>query len=189
MDKSIFTGNAVIYVMGKMKLFEGKEKRMRSISDREKSSIIRNRHGTGYVFACVLIIAISMLISLLLLYSSCVNKVRGNKTYVSQTLDAYMSRYMMEHTKLMVYGDEIYSYIDVSELKQGALNAIGVGDGDKVTTSQGLTMSGIVAEYISGEQVGVKLSYDLFLPVRFLGIDFDNIKVKMSVRSRIVPLG
>ncbi len=148
---------------------------------------IHNNKGSTHVFTCIIIMAFAMLISLLWLYASCVGIVRGNRTYVSQRLDAYLSLYMRDHTELMVYGNEVYDHIDGNSLKNGAISYIGADSGE-MTTKTGSVMKDIKAEYISGEQFGVKLTYDLYIPVSFLGHEFNRIKVHMKVRSRAVPI-
>jgi len=153
---------------------------------RKVTRSLRSCRGSAYIFTCIVIMAAAMFMSLLWLYTSCINIVRGNKTFVGQKLDAYLSKYMVEHADLMVYGDEIYSRIDSEELKKGALKFIGAEDGKEVTTSSGAVMKNCTAEYVSGEQFGVRVSYELLIPVSFLGQDFGKMKVPVKVRSRVI---
>ncbi len=147
---------------------------------------LKSKRGSGYVFSCVIIIVMAMILSFLWLYVSCINVVRGNKTYVSQKLDAYLTKYMVEHADLMTYGNEIYGHIDSSGLKQGALKVIGAENGNEVKTSSESVMKDFNADYLSGAHFGVKVTYELLIPIRFAGKDVGKLKVPIRIKSRVV---
>ena len=84
-----------------------------------------SKKGDAYIFLCVLIIFISMLLSVVILYMGMTAQIRAQKRDVQSKLDSYVTAYATEVYDALIQGAHREKYIDWVALEAGAYAALG----------------------------------------------------------------
>ena len=55
--------------------------------------ILRNRDGIAYIYVCIIVLFVSVLLSVIVLYMGLMSQVQIQKREVQQKLDSYLAEY------------------------------------------------------------------------------------------------
>ncbi len=148
-------------------------------------NILKDKKGESYIYLCVIVIFIAMLVSVLILYMGLTTQVQAQKRDVKAKLDGYISDYSVEIFNTLKQGQHFTDYIDWNELESGALATLGFSD---VTDSEYVYANGIRMERpeittLSGNGFGVKIDYTVYFPVKWNGERYADLKIPITVTS------
>ena len=147
---------------------------------------IANKKGEAYIFACILVLFIATLLSVILLYMSLLGQVEVQKNDVKAKLDGYISDCAVEMFDAIKQGDTYTMSIDWYALESGAYAALGFSDEytyEFVYPGGNCTMSRPTVTVLSGNGFGVKVDYVASLAVRWNGKEYANLEIPLTVTS------
>ena len=147
---------------------------------------IKNKKGEAYIFTCVLVLFIAMLLSVILLYMSLLGQIEFQKNDVEAKLDGYISDYAVKMFDAIKQGDTYASDIDWEGLENGAYKALGFENdftSELVYQEGDCVMSRPTVTVLSGNGFGVKVEYTASFAVKWNGKRYTDIEIPISVTS------
>lgn len=145
-----------------------------------------SKKGDAYIFLCVLIIFISMLLSVVILYMGMTAQIRAQKRDVQSKLDSYVTAYATEVYDALIQGAHREKYIDWVALEAGAYAVLGF---DSESTEQfsyangNCTMRRPTVTVLRGDGFGVAVDYVAVFPVRWNGETVTELEIPVTVTS------
>ena len=146
---------------------------------------LRNNKGESYIYLCVIVIFITMLVSVLILYMGITSQVQTQKRDTKAKLDGYISDYSVEIFNALKQGQNFTEYIDWNELEAGAMSAVGFpNDTDsEYVYKNAIRMSRPETELLSGNGFGVKISYIAYFPIEWNGTKYADLQIPVNITS------
>ena len=86
---------------------------------------ICSKKGESYIYVCVLVLFISMLVSVVIMYMGLMAQVQIQKRDVEMKLDNIVSEYAVEAFDSIKQGENLDRVIDLNKLKQNAYTELG----------------------------------------------------------------
>lgn len=147
--------------------------------------ILKDKKGESYIYLCVIIIFISMLVSVLILYMGLTAQVQAQKRDTKAKLDGFISDYSVEMFNSLKQGQYFAEYIDWGELEAGAMRAVGFPNN---TDTEYIYKNGVRMERpeivtLSGNGFGVKISYTACFPIEWNGTRYADLRIPVTVTS------
>lgn len=146
---------------------------------------LNNKKGESYIYLCVIVIFITMLLSVLILYMGLTAQVQAQKRDVKAKLDGYLSDYSVEIFNTLKQGQNFIDHIDWNEFESGALYALGFESNtdDEYVYANGIRMERPSITTLSGGGFGIKVSYTVYLPVEWSGEKYADLQIPTTVTS------
>ena len=147
---------------------------------------LKNKNGEAYIFPCVIVVFISMLLSVILLYMSLLGKIQFQKNDVESKLDGYISDYAVEMFDAIKQGETYAISVDWDSLEDGAYTVLGFPDEytyDFVYPNGDCTMGRPTVSVLSGNGFGVKVDYTATFAVKWNGKTFADLEIPLTVTS------
>ncbi len=147
---------------------------------------LKNKKGEAYIFPCVIVVFVAMLLSVILLYMGLLGKIQFQKNDVEAKLDGYISDYAVEMFHAIKQGDTYAMGIDWDTLEDGAYTVLGFPDEythEFVYPSGDCTMSRPTVTVLSGNGFGVKVDYTAIFAVRWNGKTFADLEIPLTATS------
>ena len=112
---------------------------------------VSSKTGEAYIYVCVLVLFISMLVSVIIMYMGLLAQVQIQKRDVKNKLDSCVAEYATEAFDSIKQGDN-YELLDLEKLKENAYRHLGFGSDDtSITYDNGnCTMSRPTVTTLSG---------------------------------------
>ena len=85
---------------------------------------LKNKKGESYIYLCVIIMFITMLVSVLILYMGLTAQVQAQKRDTKAKLDGYISDYATEIYDALKQGDNYAMSIDWNDLESGVFSEL-----------------------------------------------------------------
>lgn len=146
---------------------------------------ICSRKGESYIYVCVLVLFISMLVSVVILYMGLMAQVQIQKRDVKTKLDSCISEYATLAFDSIKQGDSYEKMLDLDKLKANAYTHLGFSGQDaSITYENGnCKMSRPNIRTLSGNGFGLTASYTVTFPVKWGGKTFADLTVPITVTS------
>ena len=148
--------------------------------------VLFSKKGDAYIFLCVLIIFISMLLSVVILYMGMTAQIMAQKRDVQSKLDSYVTECATEVYDALIQGSNREKYIDWIALEAGAYAVLGF-DGESVEQLQyangNCTMQRPTVTVLKGDGFGVAVDYVAVFPIRWNGETFTELEIPVTVTS------
>ena len=143
-----------------------------------------SKKGEAYIYVCVLVLSISMLVSVVILYMGLLAQVQIQKRDVKNKLDSCVAEYATEAFDSIKQGDN-YELLDLEKLKENAYRHLGFGSDDtSITYDNGnCTMSRPTVTTLSGNGFGLTATYTVSFPISWGGKTFADLQVPITVTS------
>ena len=143
-----------------------------------------SKKGEVYIYVCVLVLSISMLVSVVILYMGLLAQVQIQKRDVKNKLDSCVAEYATEAFDSIKQGDN-YELLDLEKLKENAYRHLGFGSDDtSITYDNGnCTMSRPTVTTLSGNGFGLTATYTVSFPISWGGKTFADLQVPITVTS------
>ena len=148
--------------------------------------ILKSKKGEGtYIYLCVLILVISMLLSVLILYMGLCAQVQIQKRDMKHKLDGYISDYATVAFNAVKQGDAYEIYVDYENLANGCLPSLGFTQSDSVYRYDNGNCILVEPEVkvLRGEGFGITLHYTVVFPIVWNGKTYGDLSIPVTVSS------
>lgn len=148
--------------------------------------ILKSKKGEGtYIYLCVLILAISMLLSVLILYMGLCAQVQIQKRDMKHKLDGYISDYATVAFNAVKQGEAYEIYVDYENLASGCLPSLGFAQSDSVYRydNGNCTLVEPEVKILRGEGFGITLHYTAVFPIVWNGKTYGDLSIPVTVSS------
>ena len=149
------------------------------------SKAIHSKKGESYIYVCVLVLFISMLVSVVIMYMGLMAQVQIQKRDVKMKLDSCISEFAVEAFDSLKQGESMDRVIDLDKLKQNAYTVFGFNAyAQSITYPNGnCKMSRPTITTLSGNGFGLTATYTVTFPVRWGGKALADLTVPITVTS------
>lgn len=139
--------------------------------------------GESYIYVCVLVLFISMLVSVVIMYMGLMAQVQIQKRDVEMKLDNCIAKYAVEAFDSIKQGESVDRVIDLNKLKQNAYADLGFSAyAQSITYNNGnCTMSRPIIQTLSGNGFGLTATYTVTFPISWGGKTFTELNVPITV--------
>ena len=146
---------------------------------------ISSEKGESYIYVCVLVLFISMLVSVVIMYMGLMAQVQIQKHDVEMKLDNILSEYAVEAFDSIKQGENLDRVINLEKLKQNAYMELGFNAyATSITYPNGnCKMSRPTITTLSGNGFGLTATYTVSFPVKWGGRTFADLTVPITVTS------
>lgn len=146
---------------------------------------ICSKKGESYIYVCVLVLFISMLVSVVIMYMGLMAQVQIQKRDVEMKLDNIVSEYAVEAFDSIKQGENLDRVIDLNKLKQNAYTKLGFNAyATSITYPNGnCKMSRPTITTLSGNGFGLTATYTVSFPIQWGGRTFADLTVPITVTS------
>lgn len=148
--------------------------------------ILKSKKGEGtYIYLCVLILVISMLLSVLILYMGLCAQVQIQKRDMKHKLDGYISDYATVAFNAVKQGEAYEVYVDYENLASGCLPSLGFTQSDSVYRydNGNCTLVEPEVKVLRGEGFGITLHYTAVFPIVWNGKTYGDLSIPVTVSS------
>lgn len=148
--------------------------------------ILKSKKGEGtYIYLCVLILVISMLLSVLVLYMGLCAQVQIQKRDMKHKLDGYISDYATVAFNAVKQGEAYEVYVDYESLANGCLPSLGFTQSDSVYRydNGNCTLVEPEVKVLRGEGFGITLHYTAVFPIVWNGKTYGDLSIPVTVSS------
>ena len=148
--------------------------------------ILKSKKGEGtYIYLCVLILVISMLLSVLILYMGLCAQVQIQKRDMKHKLDGYISDYATVAFNAVKQGEAYEIYVDYENLANGCLPSLGFTQSDLVYRydNGNCTLVEPEVKVLRGEGFGITLHYTAVFPIVWNGKTYGDLSIPVTVSS------
>lgn len=148
--------------------------------------ILKSKKGEGtYIYLCVLILVISMLLSVLVLYMGLCAQVQIQKRDMKHKLDGYISDYATIAFNAVKQGEAYEIYVDYENLANGCLPSLGFTQSDSVYRydNGNCTLIGPEVKVLRGEGFGITLHYTAVFPIVWNGKTYGDLSIPVTLSS------
>lgn len=148
--------------------------------------ILKSKKGEGtYIYLCVLILVISMLLSVLILYMGLLSQVQIQKRDMKHKLDGYISDYATVAFNAVKQGEAYEVYVDYENLANGCLPSLGFTQSDSVYRydNGNCTLVEPEVKVLRGEGFGITLHYTAVFPIVWNGKTYGDLSIPVAVSS------
>ena len=148
--------------------------------------ILKSKKGEGtYIYLCVLILVISMLLSVLILYMGLCAQVQIQKRDMKHKLDGYISDYATVAFNAVKQGEAYEIYVDYENFANGCLPSLGFTQSDSVYRydNGNCTLIGPEVKVLRGEGFGITLHYTAVFPIVWNGKTYGDLSIPVTVSS------
>ena len=148
--------------------------------------ILKSKKGEGtYIYLCVLILVISMLLSVLILYMGLCAQVQIQKRDMKHKLDGYISDYATVAFNAVKQGEAYEIYVDYENLANGCLPSLGFTQSDSVYRydNGNCILVNPEVKVLRGEGFGITLHYTAVFPIVWNGKTYGNLSIPVTVSS------
>lgn len=148
--------------------------------------ILKSKKGEDtYIYLCVLILVISMLLSVLILYMGLCAQVQIQKRDMKHKLDGYISDYATVAFNAVKQGEAYEIYVDYENLANGCLPSLGFTQSDSVYRydNGNCTLVEPEVKVLRGEGFGITLHYTAVFPIVWNGKTYGDLSIPVTVSS------
>lgn len=148
--------------------------------------ILKSKKGEDtYIYLCVLILVISMLLSVLILYMGLCAQVQIQKRDMKHKLDGYISDYATVAFNAVKQGEAYEIYVDYENLANGCLPSLGFTQSDSVYRydNGNCTLVEPEVKVLRGEGFGITLHYTAVFPIVWNGKTYGDLSIPVAVSS------
>lgn len=148
--------------------------------------ILKSKKGEGtYIYLCVLILVISMLLSVLILYMGLCAQVQIQKRDMKHKLEGYISDYATVAFNAVKQGEAYEIYVDYENLANGCLPSLGFTQSDSVYRydNGNCTLVEPEVKILRGEGFGITLHYAAVFPIVWNGKTYGDLSIPVTVSS------
>lgn len=148
--------------------------------------ILKSKKGEGtYIYLCVLILVISMLLSVLILYMGLCAQVQIQKRDMKHKLDGYISDYATVAFNAVKQGEAYEVYVDYENLANGCLPSLGFTQSDSVYRydNGNCTLVEPEVKVLRGDGFGITLHYTAVFPIVWNGKTYGDLSIPVTVSS------
>lgn len=149
---------------------------------------LSNKNGFSYIPVCIFTLIVVMVIGILMQYAFIYHVAREQRDEVQLLLDSYVTKEAIEYYDAFKQGKPYREYIDENELVDGAYSKIGFPR-ESITeytpSDRRYVMYRPSITPLSGNSVGVNVSYTLSIPFELWGRRIADITIPVEIVSKL----
>ena len=146
---------------------------------------LKSKNGDAYIWLCVIVVFISMLLSVLILYMGLLSQVQIQKRDMKHKLDGYISDYATVAFNAVKQGEAYEVYVDYENLANGCLPSLGFTQSDSVYRydNGNCTLVEPEVKVLRGDGFGITVRYTVVFPIKWNGNAYKSLEVPITVSS------
>ena len=146
---------------------------------------LKDKNGDAYIWLCVIVVFISMLLSVLILYMGLLSQVQIQKRDMKHKLDGYISDYATVAFNAVKQGEAYEVYVDYENLANGCLPSLGFTQSDSVYRydNGNCTLVEPEVKVLRGDCFGITVRYTVVFPIKWNGNAYKSLEVPITVSS------
>lgn len=146
--------------------------------------ILKNKNGESYIYLCVIILFISLLLSVIILYMGLMAQVRVQKHNTKARLDGYVTESAVKAFNDLKQGENYANTFDWYSFENGVYKALGFEDDDEIYEySNGTKMTRPTVTVLNGEGFGIKIEYTAIYPINWNGKTYADMEIPVTIVS------
>ena len=147
---------------------------------------LKNKRGDSYIYLCMIVMFVCLLVSLIILYTGLIAQVQIQKRDVQAKLDSYVSSRATDEYDALKQGSVKDNYFEWNQIETEAYKALGFpNESDKVYVYENVncTMTRPTVTIIKGDGFGVTVEYVAIFPIAWNGTVFTDLEIPVTVTS------
>ena len=146
--------------------------------------ILKNKNGESYIYLCVIVLFISLLLSVIILYMGLMAQVRVQKHNTKARLDGYVTESAVKAFNDLKQGENYANTFDWYSFENGVYKALGFEDDDEIYEySNGTKMTRPTVTVLNGEGFGIKIEYTAIYPINWNGNTYADMEIPVTMVS------
>lgn len=147
--------------------------------------ILKSKSGYSYIYLCVIILFVSMLLSVLILYFGLTAQVQIQKRDMKSKLDGYVAEYATEVFDAIKQGQSYEKYIDYEQFAVSCYSSLGFSSTETEYTYENgnCTVSRPKFTILKGNGFGLNAEYTATFPVKWNGKTYTSLTIPVTVTS------
>ena len=147
---------------------------------------LKNKRGDSYIYLCVIVVFVCLLVSVIILYTGLIAQVQIQKRDVQAKLDSYVSSRATDEYDALKQGSVKDNYFEWNQIEAEAYKALGFpNESDEVYVYENgnCTMTRPTVTILKGDGFGVTVEYVAIFPITWNGTVFIDLEIPVTVTS------
>ena len=148
--------------------------------------MLRNKDGIAYIYVCIIVLFISVLLSVVVMYMGLMAQVQIQKRDIQQKLDSYVAEYATEAFNAIKQGESYESYIDYADFSRGVYPKLGFTSSSMTEyryDNGNCSMTKPTVTLLRGDGFGLTVKYTAIFPVQWNGKTYSDLEIPVTVSS------
>lgn len=147
---------------------------------------LKNKRGDSYIYLCVIVVFVCLLVSVIILYTGLIAQVQIQKRDVQAKLDSYVSSRATDEYDALKQGSVKDNYFEWNQIEAEAYKALGFpNESDEVYVYENgnSKMTRPALTILKGDGFGVTVEYVAIFPIAWNGMVFADLEIPVTVTS------
>ncbi len=147
---------------------------------------LKNKRGDSYIYLCVIVVFVCLLVSVIILYTGLIAQVQIQKRDVQAKLDSYVSSRATDEYDALKQGSVKDNYFEWNQIEAEAYKALGFpNESDEVYVYENgnCKMTRPALTILKGDGFGVTVEYVAIFPIAWNGMVFADLEIPVTVTS------
>ena len=147
---------------------------------------LKNKRGDSYIYLCVIVVFVCLLVSVIILYTGLIAQVQIQKRNVQAKLDSYVSSRATDEYDALKQGSVKDNYFEWNQIEAEAYKALGFpNESDEVYVYENgnSKMTRPALTILKGDGFGVTVEYVAIFPIAWNGMVFADLEIPVTVTS------
>lgn len=147
---------------------------------------LKNKRGDSYIYLCVIVVFVCLLVSVIILYTGLIAQVQIQKRDVQAKLDSYVSSRATDEYDALKQGSVKDNYFEWNQIEAEAYKALGFpNESDEVYVYENgnCKMTRPALTILKGDGFGVTVEYVAIFPIAWNGMVFADLEIPITVTS------
>ena len=147
---------------------------------------LKNKRGDSYIYLCIIVVFVCLLVSVIILYTGLIAQVQIQKRDVQAKLDSYVSSRATDEYDALKQGSVKDNYFDWNQIEAETYKALGFpneSDAVYVYENGNCTMTRPTITILKGDGFGVTVEYVAIFPIAWNGTVFTDLEIPVTVTS------
>ena len=147
---------------------------------------LKNKRGDSYIYLCVMVVFVCLLVSVIILYTGLIAQVQIQKRDVQAKLDSYVSSRATDEYDALKQGSVKDNYFEWNQIEAEAYKALGFpNESDEVYVYENgnCKMTRPALTILKGDGFGVTVEYVAIFPIAWNGMVFADLEIPVTVTS------
>lgn len=147
---------------------------------------LKNKRGDSYIYLCIIVVFVCLLVSVIILYTGLIAQVQIQKRDVQAKLDSYVSSRATDEYNALKQGSVKDNYFEWNQIEAEAYKALGFpNESDEVYVYENgnCKMTRPALTILKGDGFGVTVEYVAIFPIAWNGMVFADLEIPVTVTS------
>ena len=147
---------------------------------------LKNKRGDSYIYLCVMVVFVCLLVSVIILYTGLIAQVQIQKRDVQAKLDSYVSSRATDEYDALKQGSVKDNYFEWNQIEAEAYKALEFpNESDEVYVYENgnCKMTRPALTILKDDGFGVTVEYVAIFPIAWNGMVFADLEIPVTVTS------